>query len=247
MRYNKEPELTGRIVLPLQTWQGYTVPEADERLTPTLLIESGQQTLLLMQGVFLGSAKELRHLLRPLLQAGSPRRVIIEEISWLEAVDKFVAISPSTPFPFKSVAPYVYHLLPDEGIATIQRFISKPPTSRAIVFFHGLGGAVAKVPNQATAYFYRKSLSAVEITASWSEPDGAAPGINWVEDFRKALLPFTKGNYVNAPDLSIEDWPRAYYGRNFERLTRIKAKYDPENIFRYPQSIPPAYDNCQNL
>jgi FAD/FMN-containing dehydrogenase len=60
-----------------------------------------------------------------------------------------------------------------------------------------------------------------------------------VEDFRQAMLPFTRGVYVNTPDLSIKDWPEAYYGGNFDRLTRVKAKYDPENIFKYPQSIPP--------
>ncbi|WP_080283437.1 BBE domain-containing protein [Clostridium botulinum] len=54
------------------------------------------------------------------------------------------------------------------------------------------------------------------------------------------MFPFTWGNYVNGTDLYIEDWPRAYYGRNFNLLTKVKAKYDSENIFRFPQSIPPA-------
>ena len=67
------------------------------------------------------------------------------------------------------------------------------------------------------------------------------PGIRWVEDFRKAMLPCTCGVYVNTPDLLIENWPAAYYGCNFERLTRVKAEYDPKNVFRYPQSIPPAF------
>ncbi len=54
------------------------------------------------------------------------------------------------------------------------------------------------------------------------------------------MRPFTKGVYVNTPDLSIKDWPKAYYGSNFDWLTRVKAKYDPENVFNYPQSIPPT-------
>jgi FAD/FMN-containing dehydrogenase len=54
------------------------------------------------------------------------------------------------------------------------------------------------------------------------------------------MHPYTKGVYVNTPDLSIRNWSKAYYGSNFKRLTQVKAKYDPKNIFRYPQSIPPA-------
>lgn len=224
----------------LRIWQNYTTPSADERLTPTLLISSGLQSSLLMQGVFLGSAKELRRLLQPLLQAGSPQSVTIEELPWIEAATKIADAQPSSPLPFKSVGPYLYHLLPDRGIETIRCFINEPPTSSATVFLHGLGGAVAKVPKTATAYFQRPALSNMSIFATWDKPEDAALGIHWVEDFYKAMLPFTRYVYVNTQDLSIKDWPEAYYGANFHRLTKVKAKYDPDNVFKFPQSIPPA-------
>ncbi|WP_244297164.1 BBE domain-containing protein [Brevibacillus antibioticus] len=43
---------------------------------------------------------------------------------------------------------------------------------------------------------------------------------------------------MNTPDLSIKNLPRAYYGSNYDRLTRVKPRYDPDNIFTFPQSIP---------
>jgi len=227
----------------LRTWQQYTVPDADERLTPLLTIVSGQQSLLFMQGIFLGSAKKLRHLLEPLLRAGSPQKVTIEEIPWLKAVSLIAATQPDSE-PFKSVGPFIDHLLPEEGIATIRRFISEPPTSSVSLLFHGLGGAVARVPRQATAYFYRNALSNMSLWATWNTPEGAALGIHWIEDFYKAMRPFTRGVYVNTPDLSIKNWPAAYYGSNFERLTLVKAKYDPKNVFNFPQSIPPSTEYC---
>jgi FAD/FMN-containing dehydrogenase len=226
----------------LQVWQQYTVPGADKRLTPLLSIVSGQQPLLLMQGVFLGSEEELRYLLQPLLLSSPPIEVTIEEIPWLEAAALIGATQPDMPESFKSVGPFVEHLLPDKAIDIIWHFITEAPSGiTPSVLFHGLGGAVAEIGNTDTAYFYRKALSNMSPWATWEAEEGAAQGIRWVEDFRKAMLPFTCGVYVNTPDLLIENWPEAYYGCNFDRLTRIKAKYDPKNIFRYPQSIPVAF------
>lgn len=222
----------------LQAWQEYTLPDADNRLTPLLTIASGQQSLLMMQGIFLGTAGELRCLLKLLLQAAPARKVTIEEMPWLEAAARIGATQPDTPEPFKSVGPFVNQLLPDEGIEIIRCFISEPPTSSVSVFFHGLGGAVAEVPNNATAYFYRKAFSNMSFFATWNSEAEAAAGIRWVKDFRKAMKPFTKGVYVNTQDLTIKNWPEEYYGDNFARLTGVKAKYDPENVFHFPQSIP---------
>ncbi len=235
----------------LKAWQVLTVPDSDEKLTPLLTIVNGLQSSssnqlfptsfpLTMQGVFLGPVAALRRLLEPLLRAGSPQEVFIEEIPWIEAAGRIAATQPKSE-PFKSVGPFVDRLLPDEAIAIIRRFINNPPTSSVAVLFHGLGGAVAKVPSEATAYFYRKALSNISFWATWNTPVGAAPGIRWVENFRRAMLPFTRGVYVNTPDLSIKNWPKAYYGSNFGRLTRVKARYDPKNVFHFPQSIPPAH------
>lgn len=224
----------------LKSWQTYTLPDAERRLTPLLTIAAGDSTLLMMQGVFLGTETELRTLLQPLLNSAVPQDIFIEEIPWLEAAARIAATQPGSPEPFKSVGPFVYQLLPDAALNIIERFISEPPTSSVSVFFHGLGGAVADVPNQATAYYYRKALSNISYFSTWDTPEGAGPGIRWVESFRKAMQPFTRGVYVNTPDLSICNWPKAYYGSNYQKLTRVKAIYDPENVFRYPQSIPPA-------
>ncbi|OPA73075.1 FAD-dependent oxidase [Paenibacillus selenitireducens] len=238
----------------LRTWQDYTVPGANERLTVTLGITNGRQSTqsksakqqsqvgfpILMQGVFLGSVKELRQVLQPILRAGSPRKVVIERIPWIESVRLVAKTTPTKPYPFKSVGPYVFHRLPKSGISTIRRFIESPPTSGVSVFLHGLGGAVAKVPNRATAYYYRRALYNMTPSATWNTQEEANRGIRWVENFRREMLPFTKGVYVNTPDLKIKNWQQAYFGGNFERLTRVKAQYDPKNIFHFPQSIPPA-------
>lgn len=48
----------------------------------------------------------------------------------------------------------------------------------------------------------------------------------------------TGGMFPNFPDPDLKDWGRAYYGTNYERLLDVTARYDPDNIFRFPQSLP---------
>ncbi|WP_267379828.1 FAD-binding oxidoreductase [Bacillus sp. GM_Baccil_2] len=223
----------------LQAWQKYITCSADKRFTPTLLISSEEQPELLMQGIFLGTAQELDTLLQPLLQTGSPMQVTIKDISFLEAATLVSERQPTTPLPFKCMEPYVYSLLPEKGISTIEKFIIDPPlNSSVLLFFQGLGGKVAEIPTHATAYFHREALAKMVIFSTWNKPEGAAQGIHWVETFYKAMIPFTKGIYVNAPNLSLKNWPALYYGTNFNRLTQVKTKYDVQNIFNFPQSIP---------
>lgn len=226
----------------LHVWQDYTLPNSDNRFTSTFFMSKGVEPHVLMQGAFLGPVKALRKLLEPLLQAGSTLSVTIKEMPWLEVASKFYARNPSTPLPFKSVGPYVYDLLPEKALNIVERFVNEPPPNTTTsVLFHALNGAVAEKTNNATAYFYRKALSNMSLFATWSKPEGAAAGIRWVERFRLEMLPYTKGIYVNTPDLSVKNWPEEYYSRNFKQLTRVKTKYDPKNVFHFPQSIPPAY------
>jgi len=63
-----------------------------------------------------------------------------------------------------------------------------------------------------------------------------------VEKLVQALNCFTHGFYVNSFDLFLKNWPKAYYGKNFKRLVKVKRKYDPEDIFNFPQSIPLNYE-----
>jgi hypothetical protein len=60
---------------------------------------------------------------------------------------------------------------------------------------------------------------------------------------RQRLLPYTVGDYVGNPDPDLKNYLTAYYGANAERLECVKRKYDPENVFQFEQSIPPADQN----
>jgi FAD/FMN-containing dehydrogenase len=109
-----------------------------------------------------------------------------------------------------------------------------------------LGGAMARVPADATAYAHRSSRIMVNVAAFYEGPDDRAGREAWVEDFASALDQGDRGAYVNFVNDEGPDRVRAAYpDPTWERLSAIKARYDPENLFRLNQNIPPASEGDQ--
>ena len=104
-----------------------------------------------------------------------------------------------------------------------------------------LGGAMARVPVDATAFAHRRSRIMVNVAALYERQDQAALHEPWVTAFAAALKQSDGGAYVNflvdEGDARIRD---AYPGKTWDRLRSIKRRYDPTNLFRLNQNIPPA-------
>jgi FAD/FMN-containing dehydrogenase len=108
-----------------------------------------------------------------------------------------------------------------------------------------LGGKISKVPSTATAFPWRASQHWLHLQAAWRDPLQAHNMTRYSEKLFQELYPFlvdpnigTIQAYVNFPSLELgSSYPRAYWGENYPRLQRIKAKYDPCNFFRTPQPI----------
>lgn len=103
-----------------------------------------------------------------------------------------------------------------------------------------LGGAVSRVPVEATAYAHRQRRILVAFLAMDAGSE-AARHDRWAADALNALkTPGTDAAYVNFLALEGERLSAAYPGATWERLRLVKAKYDPQNLFRLNQNIPPA-------
>jgi len=104
-----------------------------------------------------------------------------------------------------------------------------------------LGGAISRVPSGATAYAHRARRIMVNVAALFDHAEEAADNQAWAEDFRTVLQNGRPGAYVN---FMTVDWPSrirdAYPGRTLERLSEIKSRYDPTNVFRHNQNIAPS-------
>jgi hypothetical protein len=107
-----------------------------------------------------------------------------------------------------------------------------------------LGGRINQVKPNATAFVHRNALFDAQYTTNWSIGAGAAGIANqhaWLRSFWQSMRPYASGqayqNYID-PDLTAGGaWKQAYYGANYTRLTTVKKKYDPSQLFKFPQAI----------
>jgi FAD/FMN-containing dehydrogenase len=104
-----------------------------------------------------------------------------------------------------------------------------------------LGGAVARVPDDATAYAHRSRRVMANVVAMYDDPDDADAHAAWADRFAAALSGGEPGAYVNfLGDEGGERIQEAYPDATYERLAAIKARWDPDNVFRLNQNIAPA-------
>jgi len=103
-----------------------------------------------------------------------------------------------------------------------------------------LGGAIARVAPEATAFPHRDAGWLINIPASWRPPADTDKEVRWVRDTFAALQPVCSGGaYVNFMDHDEQAAGQVAYGATLRRLQQVKALYDPQNVFRLNQNITP--------
>jgi FAD/FMN-containing dehydrogenase len=106
-----------------------------------------------------------------------------------------------------------------------------------------LGGAMARVPVEATAFAHRRSRIMVNLAAFYNGSEDRAARQAWLAEFAEALRQEDRGAYVGfLADDSRAGVRDAYPGATWDRLAGIKARYDPTNLFRLNHNIPPAVE-----
>ena len=135
----------------------------------------------------------------------------------------------------------------DRSVAeTILDHIQASTGSMAVAQLRVLGGAMARVPADATAFPHRGSRILVNVAALYERPDEKPTHVAWVTDFAAALRQSDGGAYVNFLGDEGEARIRAAYpGSTWDRLAAIKGRYDPTNLFRLNQNIPPVIENSR--
>jgi FAD/FMN-containing dehydrogenase len=104
-----------------------------------------------------------------------------------------------------------------------------------ILQFNTLGGAIARPLDSAYPHRDRKFLA--EIQAYWDNPAQRDPKVQAAASLRRLLGAVVTAHYANYPSTQFPAWQAAYYADNYPRLQALKARYDPTNLFRHPQSV----------
>jgi FAD/FMN-containing dehydrogenase len=138
--------------------------------------------------------------------------------------------------------------LPSAAVSTcvdhIERRHAERHPKQDGVSFDVLGGAVDDLAAGDTAFPHRRALAVVQYTVGWPASQSTAKvraDVAWLHGFRDAMTRYV-GNtaYVNYADPRLQNWERAYYGANYPRLQQIKQRYDPEQLFTFPQAVSPG-------
>jgi hypothetical protein len=130
----------------------------------------------------------------------------------------------------------VKQITPELIDAMIEAYVPDP---RIAFFTHTAGGAVKRVDELATAFTHRNAETMIIIAGGWSDPAQDAEAIAVARQWFKQLEPFTGGYYDNI-EFDADSPAAGSYGPAYDRLTKIKAQYDPGNQFRLNRNIQPA-------
>jgi FAD/FMN-containing dehydrogenase len=132
--------------------------------------------------------------------------------------------------------------LADGLVELLLKAVRELPTPQCEIFIGSLGGAINRIPAGATAYPHRDVNFVMNVHTRWDSPSEDASCIRWARALYDAAAAFaTGGVYVNfMPDDEAQRVRSGAYGVNYDRLAKLKAKYDPKNLFRTNQNVAPA-------
>jgi hypothetical protein len=206
-------------------------------------VEHHGRPVFVVAGMYAGPVEEGEPIVQPLRELGEPLIDLSGPWPWLGLQSGFDALYPKGGlYYWKSRA---LAGLSDAAIEEIAEFAGRRPSPLTdIVVWHN-GGAMSDVGETDTAYGGRDANFLVTGEASWDDPALTDDAIAWGREFWDAMgRHSTGGMYLNFAGFGeeTETLVKAGHGTNYKRLTELKAKYDPTNVFRMNLNIPPAVD-----
>lgn len=214
-----------------------TVPE-----DPDFPQEAWGKRVITVAMVYSGDPDEGEELTQPLRELGSMVTDFSGQMNYCDVQQLFDSLMPRGQYRCYWKCLYLKNL-DDKAIEAACERASHPPSPNTLCSIWDLRGAVSSVPGDATAIGERSMSWMFSLDSTWSDPKDDTANIEWTRRCWSDMQPYGDGGlYLNFPGFGEEgtDLVKAAYGENFNRLVEIKTKYDPSNLFRFNQNIPPA-------
>ena len=207
---------------------------------PFLPAEVHGKEILVFAVCAIGDTQHAVKAVAPLRALGRPIADVIGPhpfAGWQTALDPL--LTPGARNYWKS---HDFKKLDDGFLEVVLDAAGRLPSPECEIFIGHLGGAINRIPGNATAYPHRDVEFVMNIHTRWRDPAQDQECIAWARRVFDAAAPFSTGGvYVNfMPQDETQRVHGGAYGTNYERLARLKAKYDPTNLFRMNQNIRPA-------
>jgi FAD/FMN-containing dehydrogenase len=236
----------------LRGWRAY-VGEAPDEVTsvvvtitfpanPEMPEAVHDRPVAIVGGVYVGDSEEGLEVMAPLRRLGTPLFDMSGPTLFTHVQSGFDPLFPRNTLRAYWKSQYLDEL-PDAAIDVIAgRALNRPQPLTLVNTFH-MGGAIAAVDPEATAFSQRPAPYMVSIDGMWDDPADDAGTIAWVRAAGEDVARYGNGGeYLNFTGLAGESYQAGVdsaYGRNLERLARIKTTYDPDNLFRINHNIRP--------
>jgi FAD/FMN-containing dehydrogenase len=130
--------------------------------------------------------------------------------------------------------------IPDTLVSTIAQNFKAFNERGTTMFFQHSGGAIGRVPAEATAFAHRKSVANMFAVVEWPMGESRESHVKYIKDYWKDFEPFTDGWYTNEVDDHGASTVNRNYQGNYDRLVAVKNRYDPTNLFRLNANVKPT-------
>jgi FAD/FMN-containing dehydrogenase len=236
----------------LRGWRAYTAGAPDEVTSvivtitfpadPEMPEAVHDRPVAIVGGVYAGDPEQGLEVMAPLRRLGTPLFDMSGPTPFTQVQSGFDPLFPRNTLRAYWKSQYL-DALPDEAIDVIAaRALSRPHPLTLVNAFH-MGGAIAGVDPEATAFAQRSAPYMVSIDGMWTDPADDDDTIAWVRSAWEDVARYGNGGvYLNFTGLAGEDDDAGVdtaFGRNLERLAAVKATYDPGNLFRVNHNIRP--------
>jgi FAD/FMN-containing dehydrogenase len=186
-----------------------------------------------------GSGAAAQRAVQPLREFGPPLADHLSPMAYRDVQTLFDAAFPAGRQSFWKSS-YLGELSDDAIETMVTQFATVPSPQSAVLVEH-LGGAVSRVGNDETAFSNRDAPYSFLIVSVWPDAIQSTQNVQWTDEFWQTMQPWASGGvYVNYLGEEGPERIKAAYGRNYDRLVALKSTYDPTNLFRVNQNIPPA-------